>query len=253
MGQREQIVHDEPEPCPYIDGETARLPLRWQFRRLAPVQFDQSLATGDRRVGRMLYRTACATCRACEPIRIPVGLFRPSKSQRRVIKKNRDVVVESGPSTFTAEKLALYNLHKRERGLAREERGMTRRGYEGWFVQSCTHTIDMEYRLDGRLIGCGILDLGQRDASSVYFFFDPAESRRSLGVFSVLMEVAWLRSQGGRYHYLGLYVESCRHLNYKADYYPHHRLVEGSWMSHDARDAEPRVIRVPRAAEVRHG
>ena len=229
MGQREQIVHDEPEPCPYIDGEVARLPLRWQFRRMAPDEFDQSLAQGDRRVGRMLYRTACADCQACEPIRVPVRQFKPSKSQKRVIRKNRDVVVDTGPSTSTPEKLDLYNRHKMERGLAREDRPMTRRGYEGWFVQSCTQTIDMEYRVDGRLIGCGILDLGRYDTSSVYFFFDPDESRRSPGVFSVLMEIAWLRSQGGRYHYLGLYVEDCRHLSYKAGYMPHQRLVEGVW------------------------
>ena len=229
MGQREQIVHDEPEPCPYIDGQVARLPLRWQFRRMSPDEFDQSLAAGDRRVGRMLYRTACGSCQACEPIRIPVRQFKPTRSQKRVIKKNRDVVVETGPSTFTAEKLDLYNRHKMERGLAREDRPMTRRGYEGWFVQSCTQTIDMEYRVDGRLIGCGILDLGRADTSSVYFFFDPDESKRSPGVFSVLMEIAWLRSQGGRYHYLGLYVEDCRHLSYKASYNPHQRLVAGVW------------------------
>jgi len=253
MGQREQIVHDEPEPCPYINGEMARLPLRWQFRRLAAAAFDESLALGDRRVGRMLYRTACEACRACEPIRIPVASFAPTKSQRRVIKKNRDVVVESGPSTFTAEKLALYNLHKHERGLSRDERPMTRRGYEGWFVQSCTQTIDMEYRVDGRLIGCGILDLGRRDTSSVYFFFDPAESKRSLGVFSVLMEVAWLRSQGGRFHYLGLYVETCRHLSYKSAYYPHHRLVDGAWMLYKDRTAAARPLRIRATREGPHG
>ncbi len=245
MGQREQIVHDEPEPCPYIEGETARLPLRWQFRRLSPLGFDESLAMGDRRVGRMLYRTACGTCRACEPIRIPVDTFRPSKSQKRVIKKNQDVTVESGPTTFTAEKLALYNMHKQQRGLSRDERPMTRRGYEGWFVQSCTQTIDMEYRVDGRLIGCGIIDLGRFDTSSVYFFFDPAESKRSLGVFSVLMEVAWLRSQGGRFHYLGLYVASCGHLNYKAAYFPHQRFVDSAWMSFSDKSAmsRPPVLR----------
>jgi len=253
MGQREQIVHDEPEPCPYIDGETARLPLRWQFRRLTPPDFDESLANGDRRVGRMLYRTACGTCRACEPIRIPVDTFRPTKSQRRVINKNRDVVVESGPSRFTAEKLALYNLHKQERGLSRDERPMARRGYEGWFVQSCTQTIDMEYRVDGRLLGCGILDVGQRDTSSVYFFFDPTESKRSLGVFSVLMEVSWLRELGGRFHYLGLYVESCGHLSYKSAYYPHHRLVDGSWMCFPKKGEAAHSLHMDATREVSNG
>ena len=203
MSRREQVVHDEPEPCPYRDGQQARMPLRWQFQRVDSEAFDRSLAEGDRRVGRMLYRAECAECKACEPIRIPVDTFRPTRSQRRVWKRNQDVSIETGPATFSEEKLALYNRHKAERGLARNESVMTRRGYEGWFVHSCTRTLEMRYRVDGRLIGVGIIDVGREDSSSVYFYFDPDESRRSLGVFSVMVEVAWLRTQGGRFHYLG--------------------------------------------------
>ena len=229
MSRREQVVHDEPEPCPYRDGQQARMPLRWQFQRVDSEAFDRSLAEGDRRVGRMLYRAECAECKGCEPIRIPVDTFRPTRSQRRVWKRNQDASIETGPATFSEEKLALYNRHKAERGLARNESVMTRRGYEGWFVHSCTRTLEMRYRVDGRLIGVGIIDVGREDSSSVYFYFDPDESRRSLGVFSVMVEVAWLRTQGGRFHYLGLYVDDCRHLLYKAQYQPHERLIEGRW------------------------
>jgi leucyl-tRNA---protein transferase len=230
MQRREQVVHDEQEPCPYIEGQTARMPLRWQFRRLTGTELDDSLAAGDRRVGRMLYRTSCPVCTECRAIRVPVDTYQPTRSQRRVWRKNRDIHVETGPATFSEEKLALYNRHKLERGLARNESHMTRRGFEGWFVHSCARTVEMRYRVDGRLIGVGILDIGERDASSVYYFFDPDEGHRSLGVFSVMIEAAWLKSQGGRYHYLGLYVEECRHLVYKGNYYPHERLVGDQWI-----------------------
>ena len=229
MQVREQIVHDEVEPCPYLPDRMARMPLRWQFRSMDPAEFDRSLASGDRRVGRMLYKTQCPRCSACQPIRIPVDSYAPSKSQKRVWKRNRDIRVETGAATFTPEKLALYNRHKLQRGLSRNEQPMTRRGYEGWFVQSCTRTLEMRYLVEDRLIGVGILDVGARDTSSVYFYFDPDEHKRSLGTFSVMMEVAWLRSQAGRFHYLGLYVEDCRHLVYKAQYYPHERRVGDSW------------------------
>lgn len=231
---RERVVHDELEPCPYLEGRQARMPLRWQLRRLDPDEIDASLASGDRRVGRMLYRTACPGCNACEPIRVPVAEFAPSKSQRRVWRRNHDVRVEVGRPVFTEEKLELYNRHKVERGLARRERLLTRQGYEGWFLHSCLRTVEMRYMVpdeDGeeRLIGVGILDLGRNDSSSVYFFFDPDEHRRSLGVYSVLVEISWLRRRGGRHHYLGLYVEDCRHLAYKAGYRPNERLVRGVW------------------------
>jgi arginine-tRNA-protein transferase len=229
MPPREELVYDEEQPCPYRDGMVSRLPHRWQRRMLSPVEFDQSLAEGDRRVGRMLYRTACPACVACEPLRIPVAEWQPSRSQRRVWRRNEDLQVEVGPASFSEEKLALYNRHKSERGLARSEEPMSRSSYERWFVLSCTRTVEMRYTLAGRLVGLGIVDVGQLDASSVYFFFDPDESRRSLGVMSVMAEIAWLKAQGGRFHYLGLYVEDCRHLVYKATYLPHERRIGGAW------------------------
>lgn len=112
---------------------------------------------------------------------------------------------------------------------------MSAEGYARWFVESCTATLEMRYVLRGRLVGVGILDVGRLDSSSVYFYFDPDESRRSLGTFSVLAECAWLRARGGRYHYLGLHVAASRHLAYKASFYPHERLVGGLWRREERR------------------
>ena len=114
-----------------------------------------------------------------------------------------------------------------ERGLSRNERPR-QRGYENWFLHS-RQTVEMRYRVDDKLIGLGIMDLGRQDSSSVYFFFDPDESSRSLGVFSVLVEIAWMKGRNGRHHYLGLYVDDCRHLAYKGNYHPHQRRIEGIW------------------------
>lgn len=228
--EREEIIHDGLEPCPYLPERVARMPLRRQLRELTPEEFDESLAGGDRRVGRMLYRTACPSCQACEPIRVVVQEFQPTRSQRRVRRRNADVTVSIGPARFDEERLALYNRHKLERGLSTSGQPMRRLGYEAWFVRTCTRTVEFSYRVDGRLAGVSILDLGARDASSVYFFFDPDEHRRSLGVFSVLTEVEWMRRAGGRYYYLGLYVADCRHLSYKANYHPHERRVGGVWV-----------------------
>lgn len=236
---RELVVYDELEPCPYIEGQVARLPLRQPVGALSPEAFDASLAQGDRRTGGLLYRTTCPSCQACEPIRIPAAELRLSRSQRRAWKQNQDLVVEVGPATFSEQKLALMNRHKLERGLAREGRPLSARSYAGWFLRSCTRTLEMRYKLDGALIGVGILDLGARDMSSVYFYFDPDHSERSLGTFSVLYECAWLARQGGRYHYLGLYAAGSPHIAYKARFYPHERLIEGEWRRFEGADKAP--------------
>lgn len=226
---KERIVYDGRDPCPYRAGQVSRTPLRHQFQDLSGEEFDDRLAQGDRRVGRMLYRTKCPDCTSCEALRIPVGRFERSRSQQRVLRRNEDVRVVVGPVVFSEDRLVLFNRHKRERGLARQEQDTMQAGYEGWFVQSCVRTVEMRYLVGERMVGVGIIDLGARDSSSVYFYFDPDESRRSLGTFSTLIEIEWLRQRGGRFHYLGLYVEDCRHLVYKASFAPHQRLIDGAW------------------------
>src|SRR5690349_10675916 len=87
-----RIVWDQPETCPYREGQVARLPLRLPPRKLSGEEFDRFLEEGDRRSGRMLYRTRCAACSACEPLRVPVAEFKPSRSQRRAWKRNEGEV-----------------------------------------------------------------------------------------------------------------------------------------------------------------
>jgi len=184
-------------------------------------------------VGRALYHTACPSCRACEGIRVPVAAFRPTRSQRRTVSRwPEEGRIEIGPATATAEKVAMFNAHKEERGLIEaDDEPMSVPAYAAWLVQSCFDTIEMRYLLGDRLVGVGIVDLGERSASSVYFYFDPDPeiARLSPGVYSVLQEIELCRRTGRDYLYLGLYVEGCDRLDYKARYTPHERLVDGDW------------------------
>lgn len=242
MMPREVVVYDQLEPCPYLDGQTARLPLRFQRRALTPADVDASLARGDRRVGEMLYVPSCPACNACEPLRVPVAEFVPTRSQKRVWKANQDLTVTVGPASCSPEKLALFNRHKLERGLARREEPMSEEAYSRWFVRSCVQTVELRYAEGDRTLAVSVLDLGARDASSVYVYFDPDAARRSLGTFSALFEIAWLRHQGGRFYYLGLYVADNRHISYKARFLPHERLIRGTWTRFSAPPAGAAVV-----------
>src|SRR5437762_10536556 len=83
----ELVVYDEPGPCSYLNEQIWRLPLRLPVRPLTREEFGARLAAGDRRQGRLLYRTACPSCQACEPIRLDVERFEPDKTQRRVLRR----------------------------------------------------------------------------------------------------------------------------------------------------------------------
>lgn len=227
----QKLVYDGLQRCPYLEGRIARMPLYRQLRRLTLEETDGRFASAERRVGTCLYRTACPTCRECVGIRVPVDTFEPSRSQRRVARRwEGHARVEIGRASYDYDKLAMFNAHKRERGLMSEDDGeMSPLGYTSWLVQSCFHTVEMRYFYDDVLVGIGVVDLGRTSASSVYFYFDPEHSKLSPGVFSAMYEIDFCRRTGRDHLYLGLYVSDCRHLKYKEDYRPHEVLVDGAW------------------------
>lgn len=226
---RFRVVSDESYDCPYLPGQTAHTPLRLPSSRLLPLEFDELLAQGDRRAGVLLYRTECASCHACEPLRLPVAEFQPTKSQRRSQRKNEDVRLVVGPPRATPDRLALYNRHRLERGLAKSPDPIGHDEYRFQYVSSCVDTREVDYLVGDRLIAFSILDVGAQAASSVYHCFDPDESRRSMGVFSVLAELELCREWGLDWYYLGLWAGECDSLRYKTSYHPHERLRDGVW------------------------
>ncbi len=225
-----RVVWDQLEECPYLPGEVARLPLRLPLTQLPPEVFDAALASGERRTGRMLYRTRCPACSACEALRVPVARFRPTDSQRRAWRRNEgQVTLEMGKPELSWEHLELYNRHKIERGLATRDEPLGAQGYRNWLVDTCADTREVRYLVGGKLIAVSILDFGHKSVSSVYHYFDPDESKRSMGVYSVLKEIELCALAGIDWYYLGFFVKACSHLAYKATYWPHQRRVGGVW------------------------
>jgi len=230
----EWLVWDETSRCPYLPEQTARLPLRLPTRRLRPAEFAQRLAAGDRRQGLLLYKPSCPACSACEPIRVDVEAFRPNATQRRVFRKGEAALrTEVGRPATTREKVELYNRHKVERGLLIGEELIDEDGYEQFLVESCTDTIELRYRLGGRLVAVAIADRAAGALSAVYCFYDPAQTGLSLGTYSILKQIALCRGWGLRHLYLGLYVGACTAMRYKARYLPHERMIDGAWSRFD--------------------
>jgi arginine-tRNA-protein transferase len=237
---RFRIVYDSPEPCPYREGQVARMPLRIPMAALTGEDFDALLEQGDRRSGPFLYRTTCPRCQACEPIRVPTDRFKPTKSQRRSLKKNDvDVKVSMVEPEYTERHLEIYNRHKLERGLSRSGEEVDEHGYRMHLMESPLDTREIRYEVGGKLIAFSILDFGVDSCSSVYHCFDPDESDRSLGVYSVLKEIELCKQLNVAWYYLGLFVEDCAHLNYKASYFPHQRKANGLWTEFDDKSAPP--------------
>lgn len=76
------------------------------------------------------------------------------------------------------------------------------------------------YRLNGALIGVGVIDVLPSGVSSVYFFYDPDYSQLSLGKLSALKEIEYCRKRGLEYYYLGFYIHDSPKMKYKGEYQP---------------------------------
>ncbi|KAJ9614145.1 Arginyl-tRNA--protein transferase 1 [Cladophialophora chaetospira] len=80
------------------------------------------------------------------------------------------------------------------------------------------------YRLDGKLVAVGVLDLLPHAVSSVYLFYDPEYSHWDLGKVSALREAALAMETGYEYYYMGYYIHSCIKMRYKATFTPTYML-----------------------------
>lgn len=228
----ELVVVDEDEPCPYLPGRTARRPLRIPIRPLTSHELDARLEAGDRRSGPFLYNQRCDGCAACEPLRIDVERFAPSRTQARVRRRGeRMLLVEVGDPIVDSERVALFGKHEEQRGLRQRERALDAQEYARFLVESTAPAIEIRYRLasSGRLVGIAITDRGARSLSAVYTYYDPELAKLSPGVFSILTQVRLCREWGLRWLYLGLAIAESPHMKYKLEWLPHERRIEGSW------------------------
>jgi arginyl-tRNA--protein-N-Asp/Glu arginylyltransferase len=230
----ETIIFDKPSPCSYLSGRIARLPYRLPARPLSPPEFDERLAAGYRRSGIFIYRTECPTCSACEPLRLDALTFRPDVTQRRMQRRgDRLLAVRIGVPIVDRQRLDLFNLHGRVRGLARDAAPLDEKSYAGFLTQTCCMTVELSYWHHDELVAIAIADIGQDSISAMYCFYNPHFRLLSLGTYSILRQIELCRAIGRKFLYLGFFISESPHMNYKARFRPHQRLIGGSWIDFD--------------------
>lgn len=185
------------------------------------------LAAGYRRNGNCLYSMRCLDCSACIPIRLHSKTFRPNRNQRRTRRKNADIAVSVDGLLPDSENLELC-----QKFLARRypQKNNSAGGYyESFFLNGIVDSFRVQYRLDGRLVGSAILDIGENWLNAVYFYFDPDEDRRSLGTFNILTLLDLCLERGIDYLYLGYYIQNVAAMSYKSSFKPHYLYLDGGW------------------------
>jgi len=214
------------DPCPYLHDRPACMEHRY-LCGVSPEETEALLIRGWRRFGLLYFRPVCEACTECVSLRIPVADFSPGKTQRRVWRKGAAFEVTVGAPQVDDERLALFHrwhmMHTERRGWPMTD--TSEESYRWSFVQSHPCAREMCYRIDGKLVAVGLVDLTPSALSSTYFYYAPEIDDFSPGTFSILCEIEYARSVGRAHVYLGYRVAGCPSVAYKDRFRPHEILV----------------------------
>ncbi|WP_298123873.1 arginyltransferase [Brevundimonas sp.] len=222
-------------PCPYLPGRTERKVFaNLPFSDGAWVN-DELTQAGFRRSQNIAYRPACDACNACVSVRIPLDRFVFGRSDRRIVRRNADLVRHFVEAEATTEQFDLLRRYLRARHPVGGMSDMGWLDYVAMVEDTAVRTHLVEYRLPspddgpGRLMGVALTDVLGDGLSMVYSFFEPEAEKRSLGVFCILDHVRQAGALGLPHVYLGYWVEGSRSMDYKARFRPLEALTRRGW------------------------
>jgi len=235
-----QFYLTAPSPCPYLDGQEERKVFTHLVGERAGELNDLLTHGGFRRSQSIAYRPACEHCRACLSVRVVANDFAPSRSMRRVVERNADVIGEMRSPHPTSEQYSVFRAYLDARHHNGGMADMTVLDYAMMIEDSHVDTRIVEYRrrgpdtgLNGRgtgaLLAVALTDVLSDGLSMVYSFFEPEVGDRSLGTLMILDHIERAKAMGLTYIYLGYWVPGSRKMDYKGRFLPQERLLPSGW------------------------
>ncbi|MDX5331232.1 MAG: arginyltransferase [Caulobacteraceae bacterium] len=233
-----------PSPCPYLPGRYERKVFAHLPLADGPAVNDALTLIGFRRSQNIAYRPACEACAACVSARLPTADYAFSRSERRVLARNEDLVRSVVEAEATMEQFELLRRYLTSRHADGGMAEMTWPDYVAMVEDTAVRTHIVEYRLasedggPGDLVGCALVDLMADGLSMVYSFYDPEMARRSLGRFMILDHIRQARLIAVPFVYLGYWVRGSEKMDYKARFSPIELLRPDGWTRAATLDGE---------------
>lgn len=225
-----------PAPCPYLPGKTERKVFT-ELKGPHADQLNEALGRiGFRRSQTVAYRPSCLDCQACVSVRVVAKEFTPSSSQKRVLKRNSDLIrIECRPWA-TSEQFDLLRSYLASRHPEGGMSAMEEMDFADMVEHTSVSTMVIEYREPtasgepGRLVGACLTDRQGDGLSMIYSFYDPENSERiGLGNYIILDHIRLAAEERLPYVYLGYWVQGSGRMNYKIRYRPIEKLGPRGW------------------------
>jgi leucyl-tRNA---protein transferase len=228
-----------PQPCPYLPGRLERKLFTHLTHDKPTALIDNLLRGGFRRSQNIAYMPYCEGCQACVSVRVLVDAFQPTRSMRRVLDTNSDLVARRLEATPTSEQYALFRGYIDERHADGGMADMTVLDYAMMVEDSIIDTFVTEYRsqslgaLHGDkqpLVAVALCDRLSDGISMVYSFYEPEAARRGLGTYMILDHIAYARRLGVPDLYLGYWIQGSPKMSYKKRFQPQEQLTGNGWV-----------------------
>ncbi len=223
-----------PHKCSYLEDREAVTLFVDPKHTVDKALYSSLSGIGFRRSGSHIYRPHCGSCTACIPARIPVSSFLPSRAQRRVKKRNKDITVEESLDITDEAAYQLYDSYITLRHADGDMYPPSRDQYESFLNNpwDCTRYYRFyapDLNGDKQLIAIAVADFLEDGQAAIYTFFDPHEAKRSLGTYTLLWQIENAAGLELDYLYLGYWIQDCQKMSYKSDYRPLELRVKNRW------------------------
>lgn len=226
-----QFYVTAPQPCPYLEGRMERK-LFTALQGEHATELNNALSRqGFRRSQNVLYRPSCADCSACLSARINVANFAPSKSQKRINKRNENLNRRATSPWASEDQYELFRVYLDSRHADGGMADMDVFEFAAMIEETPIRSRVIEYTDQDteELIGVSLTDVLEDGLSMVYSFYTPDLPRHSLGTYLILDHVEIAREAGLPYVYLGYWVPGSAKMGYKSNFSGLEVYTGGQW------------------------